>query len=158
MFKCACVFSFLRHAPWICRSQGILMRELPSQVNGAGLRTPSRRSSWVRIPPPAFFILRLITNYHLPGWDGVFWSYPGLARKHHMACSIPPAALPIDAGADGVSFQGFYTRRVPLAASSPPSGPTRAPAATGSHRYPPEPPLPPSPCGQALRALRSPRY
>jgi hypothetical protein len=29
------------------------MRELPSLVKGAGLRTLSFRSSWVRIPPPA---------------------------------------------------------------------------------------------------------
>jgi hypothetical protein len=29
------------------------MRGSPSQVKGAGLRTLSRRGSWVRIPPPA---------------------------------------------------------------------------------------------------------
>ena len=29
---------------------------LPSQVKGAGLRTLSRRGSWVQIPPPALWI------------------------------------------------------------------------------------------------------
>ena len=29
------------------------MQGSPSQVNGVGLRTLSRRRSWVRIPPPA---------------------------------------------------------------------------------------------------------
>jgi predicted regulator of amino acid metabolism with ACT domain len=29
------------------------VRGLPSLVNGVGLRTPSLRGSWVRIPPPA---------------------------------------------------------------------------------------------------------
>ena len=32
------------------------MQGSPSQVNGVGLRTLSRRRSWVRIPPPAPFI------------------------------------------------------------------------------------------------------
>ena len=31
----------------------LLLRGLPSQVKGAGLRTLSRRGSWVQIPPPA---------------------------------------------------------------------------------------------------------
>ena len=33
--------------------EGFLRRGLPSQVKGAGLRTLSRRGSWVQIPPPA---------------------------------------------------------------------------------------------------------
>src|SRR3972149_3483679 len=37
------------------------VRELPSLVNGAGLRTLSLRGSWVRIPPPAS-ILKIIST------------------------------------------------------------------------------------------------
>ena len=33
------------------------MRELPSLVKGAGLRTLSLRGSWVQIPPPALEFL-----------------------------------------------------------------------------------------------------
>jgi hypothetical protein len=36
-----------------CAWRGKMARGSPSLANGAGLRTPSLRGSWVRIPPPA---------------------------------------------------------------------------------------------------------
>ena len=38
------------------------MQGSPSQVNGVGLRTLSRRRSWVQIPPPAPYINKLLVG------------------------------------------------------------------------------------------------
>ena len=44
-------------------------RGLPRQVKGAGLRTLSRRGSWVQIPPPALIMLSRKTKFfHFVSW------------------------------------------------------------------------------------------
>ena len=52
------------------------MRGLPSQAKGGGLKIPSRRGSWVQIPPPA-----LLTNLIL--------SSPLIFLKYSISSLIP---------------------------------------------------------------------